>query len=89
MTRLPILFQTALVGSAVGAGNTNTKTVTTLPDSFDWRDTAGAVQPIRDQGKCGNSQAFAAAAVMETADFLTNKRSNVLSVQQFLDCVRL
>jgi C1A family cysteine protease len=60
---------------------------TTLPAIFDWRLQHGAVQPVQDQGLCAASEAFAAIAALETADFIRNGRSNALSVQQLISCV--
>ncbi|MEU9131878.1 C1 family peptidase [Kitasatospora sp. NPDC048540] len=41
-----------------------------LPDSLDWR-TSGAVQPVRDEGLCPDSQGCATAAALESASEIT------------------
>lgn len=57
-----------------------------LPKSVNW--TAWhAVSPVRDQGKHNISWAFAAAAVIESRQFIkTRSNLTVLSTQNILDC---
>ena len=57
----------------------------TIPASVDWR-TQGAVTPVKNQGQCGSSWAFATTGVMEGAGKIQLGTLRSLSEQTFLDC---
>jgi len=57
-----------------------------VPPNFDWRD-RGAVRSVKNQDQCGGCWAFAAAAMLESANFLKYNISADLSPQHFIDCV--
>ena len=54
-------------------------------DEVNWVK-KGAVNPIRDMGKCGACWAFGAAAAMESAHYIDTNELLSLSEQQFIDC---
>lgn len=56
-----------------------------LPASVDWRP-RGVVSPVRDEGLCNSSWAFAATDVLESAIAIRRGNLPVLSVQQLVDC---
>eukprot|EP00798_Chlamydomonas_sp_ICE-L_P007057 gene7057-153_t len=58
---------------------------TSCPKNLDWRD-LGAVTPVRDQGECAASWAFAAISAVESAHFIATKELVSMSVQQLIDC---
>jgi cathepsin L len=58
-----------------------------LPFAIDYRETAGVVTPVRDQGECGSCWAFSATEAMEGQLGLAGL-SRVLAPQTFVDCVR-
>lgn len=58
---------------------------TELPLEMDWRD-LGAVSPVRDQRYCGACYAFAAAAAVESAEYLKTGVMKVVSTQELVDC---
>jgi len=53
--------------------------------SCDWRD-AGAITPVKLQGKCGSCWAFSSAEGLESAWFLAGHELPVLSPQQIVSC---
>ena len=57
-----------------------------LPNSFDWRNTDGAVNPVRNQGDCGSCWAFSAVSSMENALWRAQNISVGLSEQELVDC---
>jgi C1A family cysteine protease len=56
-----------------------------LPSSVNWC-TAGACNPIQNQGSCGSCWAFSAAASMESAHYIQQGSLYKLSEQQFVSC---
>lgn len=62
-------------------------TLLDLPDSFDWRP-LHAVTPVRDQGRCGASYAFAVADNIAAAWYLARHNHNLmeLSPQYIASC---
>ena len=56
-----------------------------LPTEVNWI-TAGAVNPVRDQGQCGSCWAFSACAQMEGQHFIQSGELLDLSEQQCVDC---
>ncbi|XP_060653849.1 procathepsin L-like [Drosophila nasuta] len=58
-----------------------------LPKSIDWRS-SGAVNPIKDQGRCGSCWAFSAVGSLESHYFIQKGKSVSLSEQNLVDCSR-
>jgi cathepsin F len=56
------------------------------PDSWDWRDHAGVVQPIGDQKSCGSCWAFSAAANIEGVLGVAGRNVGKMSPQYIVDC---
>ena len=65
------------------------KTFVELPeanaDSVNWV-TAGAVNPIRDQGQCGSCWAFSSVCALEGAHYMATGTLAQFSEQQLVDC---
>ncbi|KAF4649465.1 hypothetical protein FOL47_002060, partial [Perkinsus chesapeaki] len=61
--------------------------LTQLPESVDW-EAAGAMGPVRTQGKCGCCYAIQAATMVESRFKIKAGMDRVvpLSVQQLIDC---
>jgi cathepsin F len=56
-----------------------------IPESIDWRD-LGAVNAVKDQGRCGSCWAFSATAAIEGAHFKATNQLLNLAEQQIVDC---
>lgn len=69
-----------------GMGRLLAETDESLPLSFDWRDTEGAVHPVKDQGECGSCWAFSAVSAAENAIWRGQNLSVGLSEQELVDC---
>lgn len=71
-----------LLKSAAPPANVND-----LPATVDWRQKAGVLTPVKDQGGCGSCWAFSAAATMESmVAIATGQSAPVLSPQQLVSC---
>jgi C1A family cysteine protease len=55
------------------------------PSSCDWT-LSGAITPVKDQGLCASSWAFAATAAVEAHIFIKTNKSVLLSEQNLIDC---
>jgi len=61
--------------------------VSDLPDSFDHRDTAGVVTPVKNQASCGSCWAFSAVETLEShLAIATGEAAPILSPQQIVSC---
>eukprot|EP00350_Pseudokeronopsis_sp_OXSARD2_P007822 CAMPEP_0170540138 /NCGR_PEP_ID=MMETSP0211-20121228/157_1 /TAXON_ID=311385 /ORGANISM="Pseudokeronopsis sp., Strain OXSARD2" /LENGTH=323 /DNA_ID=CAMNT_0010842427 /DNA_START=24 /DNA_END=995 /DNA_ORIENTATION=- len=54
-------------------------------DFKDWVE-EGAVAYVKDQGSCGSCWSFSATGALEGEHFLTNKKMEIFSEQELLDC---
>jgi len=63
-------------------------TAARVPAQFDW-ESKGLVTPVKDQGKCRSSWAFAAAAAIETLWATQTQTLTAVSPQAFVDCQRV
>ena len=52
----------------------------------DWRQTAGAVGPVKNQEQCGSCWAFSTVASLEFAYWKENGKSASFSEQELVDC---
>jgi C1A family cysteine protease len=62
------------------------KEITAIPSSLDWRNKAGVVTPVKDQGLCGSCWAFSAVEGVESAWVLAGNPTQILSPQQVVSC---
>jgi len=56
------------------------------PSSFDWRNRAGVVTPVYNQGQCGSCWAFSATENVESRWALAGNTLTSLSMQQVVSC---
>jgi PKD repeat protein len=59
---------------------------TKLPTSFDWRDTTGIVNPVKNQGSCGSCWAFGTLGSYEGTVAVASGGLSNLSEEWMLDC---
>jgi len=79
--RLPRLDESNFVGEF------SASSIEGLPDSVDWRNKAGVVTGVKDQGDCGACWAFSATETLEShAAISTGLDAPVLSAQQMTSC---
>lgn len=80
-------FKTKYTGLAYRLRNRNEVDLESLnnPTEIDWR-TKGAVNPVKDQGRCGSCWAFSAIAATEGRYQIAKGNLLSLSEQQLVDC---
>ena len=66
--------------------NKTSDLVSTNGDSWDWRDHAGVVTPVKDQGQCGSCWAFSATEAVESAYVIAGNEQVIMSPQELVDC---
>jgi C1A family cysteine protease len=59
---------------------------TGAPTSFDWRNQAGVVSAVYNQGQCGSCWAFSATENVESRWALAHNTLTSLSMQQIVSC---
>ena len=52
----------------------------------DWRDAAGVVTPVKDQGACGSCWAFSATEAVESAYVIAGNEQVIMAPQELVDC---
>jgi len=62
-----------------------TEAVSDLPASVNWT-AKGAVNPVQNQGQCGDCWAFSACGAMEGQYYITSGSSAIMSEQNLVDC---
>jgi len=68
-------------------GHYNPKNATApAPSSYDWRNRAGVVTPVYNQGQCGSCWAFSATENIESQWALAGHPLESLSMQQVVSC---
>lgn len=62
-----------------------------IPDTVDWRQVAGRILPVQDQGQCGSDFSFSATGAMEAKQLnRTGTKTLVkLSEQNLMDCTKI
>jgi cathepsin L len=59
-----------------------------LPSDVDWRNKAGVVTPVKNQGGCGSCWSFSAVETLEShLAIATSEAAPVLSEQQIVSCM--
>jgi hypothetical protein len=58
----------------------------TPANDIDWRQTAGVVTPVKDQGQCGSCWAFSATGALEGLAKIATGSAYSFSEQQLVDC---
>ena len=74
-----------ILGAKEGTKGSTTVLPATNDDSVDWR-TKGAVNPIKDQARCGSCWAFSAIAALEGAHAIKTGDLVSMSEQQVVSC---
>merc|ERR1712178_480320 len=74
-----------LLGARVAEADNVVELPETAADEVDWR-TKGAVNPVKDQARCGSCWAFSAVCAVEGAHFLKTGELISLSEQQVVSC---
>ncbi|KAL1568331.1 vignain-like [Salvia divinorum] len=72
-------------GDPPANGSCMYENVQSVPTSIDWRK-KGAVNPVKDQGKCGSCWAFSTVVAVEGINYIKTKKLVSLSEQQLVDC---
>merc|ERR1719445_959366 len=57
-----------------------------LAQDVDWRKTAGALTPVKDQGQCGSCWAFSTTGGIEGAEYRKQGRATSVSEAALVDC---
>nr|BBD74167.1 Ficin 1c [Ficus carica] len=76
-----------LINTKVASSRYAPHAAESLPETVDWR-IQGAVNPIRNQGRCGSCWAFSVVAVVESITKIVTDELPSLSEQQLVDCAK-